>query len=196
MISFKNSPKFSRQLTFKKALSIVHEVENPIIIEIGCIREVDDMGAGNSSELFAYFVSKYGGTFITVDNNSKNMDLCKSVLKKYEDKKGHIIYVVNDGIEFLGRTDYQADLLYLDSLDASPDDNHIMGLSAQHHFDLFKTYEDKVKENSLILIDDVYDVETFRGKGAKLIPYLLGLEHNCLEEIISIFISGTRKGRG
>lgn len=174
-IDYSDAPLFSREEGFKLVLDRLRDVKDPVIVEVGCIRQVNDIGAGNSTELFAWFVSKYGGKFISCDISKHNTNLARSVVSKYT---GDITINTLDGLSFLRKLKDKADLLYLDSFDATPT---YYDISAQHHLELFKVYESKVKPGCLILIDDIYDVNTYAGKGAKLIPYLFdNYNYNCL----------------
>lgn len=184
MIDYSDAPLFSREKYFKRVLEELNKIKNPVIIEIGCIRSIDDTGAGNSSELFAWYVSKYGGTFITVDIDINNLQLCKSVIEKYSNDKCSIQFSHSDGLQFLKNTDVQADLLYLDGLDAEPD---CFIESALFHFDSFLVYEDKLKDGSIILIDDNLN-DNFHGKGYVLIPHLL------MERKLECLVSGYQYG--
>lgn len=169
-IDYSAAPGFSRKETVIPALDELYKVyENPVIIEIGCIRQVSDLGAGNSTELFAWCVKNYGGTFFSCDNSEKNIQLAKKVVKKYN-SEDQIIFIHKDGVEYLSEFDGTINLLYLDSMDAKPND---FNSSADHHLELFKAAESKLESGSLILIDDIYDIKTYAGKGAKVIPYLL-----------------------
>lgn len=176
LIDFSDAPVFSREEGFKKILNLLAEIDSPSIVEVGCIRQVDDIGAGNSTELFAWFVSKYGGRLRSCDISKKNVQLANSVVSKYS---GDIHVIQMDGMQFLKTYKNQINFLYLDSYDSTP---KYFEVAAQHHLDLFKVVENKLQAGCYIMIDDVYDAETFIGKGAKLIPYLLSKsdQYECL----------------
>lgn len=170
MIDWSSCPiKYSRQESFKIALDLIVDIPDKSIIEVGCIRSVDDIGAGNSSELFAWFVSNYGGSFLTCDNNYENLLLCNDIISKYRNKKCQIMIEYGDGIQFLKQLVDDTDLLYLDAWDCEKD-NFIE--SAVFHFHMFKAYENRLKSGALVLIDDNLD-EKYTGKGYCLIPHLL-----------------------
>jgi hypothetical protein len=83
-----------------------------------------------------------------------------------------------NGIKFLEKTEYIADFLYLDAMDA---DEKTFIDSSVIHYQMFKAYESKLKSGSIIAIDDILDVEKYIGKGYVLIPYLLNeLKYECL----------------
>lgn len=171
MIDYSDAPVFSREDSFKMVLDYLKNTKNPKIVEIGCTRQVNDTGAGNSSELFAWFVTKYGGNFTTVDIDKRNVMVCKNIVQKYYKKNPRNINVIcDDGIKFLKNLKESPDLLYLDSMDCSPTD-YIP--SAEHHVELFDAVKDILKPGCLVLIDDIYDTETYVGKGFLLIPYLM-----------------------
>ena len=198
-LDFSDAPIFDDKTRyFKQTLNLLYQTTQfnatpriPTIIEVGCTRQINDVGAGNSSELFAWFVDKYGGNFISIDNNQKHANLCNNLIKKYN-TEGNVWCICADGVHMLkerfctesrgkeggpSREYLDVDLLYLDSMDASPD-NYI--LAAHHHLDLFLAAENKIKEGTLILIDDIYNPITYAGKGYKLIPYLLNKKYKCI----------------
>jgi len=179
-LDFFGAPKFSREASFKVALNKLHEVsKNPNIVEIGSTRQKDDLGAGNSSELFAWYVTRYGGKFTSCDINQRNSMVCKGIVHPYFKQNPRNINIITDnGVTFLKSLMRSPNLLYLDSMDCSPDDYME---SAEHHVELFKSVENILEPGNLILIDDIYDINTFVGKGYLIIPYLLNVKkYECL----------------
>lgn len=176
-LDLSDAPVYSRKESFDIMLKELIKIPYPTIIEIGCIRSKDDVGAGNSSELFAWFVSKYGGRFITVDNSYENSKFCDSIIAKYRNNNCEIITLNGDGFDYLFQTDVKSDLLYLDALDCDPE-RFIE--SAVFHFHMFRVYDPKMKIGSLVAIDDNLN-DKLEGKGYVLIPYLkIEKKFNCL----------------
>ncbi len=116
MINFKDSPIHDNlKRLFEKTLILLYETnDNPFIVEVASIRAKNSVSDGNSSELFAWAVTNYGGKFYTCNENSIHADLCKDVLSKYRGN-WHVCYT--GGETFLENINNSGiDLLYLDSL--------------------------------------------------------------------------------
>jgi hypothetical protein len=62
--------------------------------------------------------------------------------------------------------------LFLDSYDYEGDKNN-KKLSGEHQLKEIQAVEKNLQENSLILIDDIFNTTSFQGKGELAIPYLL-----------------------
>jgi len=128
------------------------EINEPFILETGCLRQIDNwMGDGQSTRIWDWIAHKTNGTVGTVDLNEHNAKAARSVCSDHTDIK------VSDSIAAL-RTDpeYQAalnrtSLLYLDSYDYSPQTKH---LSALHHIGELACVYDKLPSGCLIAVDD------------------------------------------
>ena len=70
------------------------------------------------------------------------------------------------------------DLLYLDAWDYS--EGEAAKISEESHLDAFKIIENSLSDRALILIDDIHDTESFKGKGSLVIPYLLNKGYKIL----------------
>jgi len=104
-----------RYFTFQLALNLLKQKHpNPAIIETGCQRMKDDLGAGMSTSVFGEFCSKYGGHITSVDISENNLKVCKECTVQYS---SFITYVRSDSVSFLSGKRGSVDLLYLDSLD-------------------------------------------------------------------------------
>lgn len=171
---------------------------DPVIIETGCQRQEDDLGAGMSSSIFAEYVEKYGGTLHVVDNEPKHLELAKGFLKKWP--FANTEFTLSDSVEFLREYDGRCDLLYLDSYDYPVGDmwqayggqrdlstavkilesktyddimaefSHVIIPCQQHCLNEFRAIEGSLHKNSIVLIDD----SDFPGGGkpGMLKPYL------------------------
>ena len=165
-----------RYFTWQVALNLLHQRHiNPVIVETGCQRMADDLGAGMSTSIFGEYVTRYGGTCTSVDNNAEHLGRCEVFTRPFNG----VSLVQSDSVAYL--KDYDGpgiDLLYLDSLDypIGDDANNVrMQKEAQDHcLNEFKAIEDKLGENTIVLIDD-NDFDT-GGKPAKLKDYLLSKE--------------------
>jgi hypothetical protein len=104
-----------RYFTFQLALNLLKQRHpNPIIIETGCQRMKDDLGAGMSTSIWGEYCQRYGGHLTSVDISGQNLTVCKECTAQYA---GLITYIQSDSIAFLSGKRGAADLLYLDSLD-------------------------------------------------------------------------------
>lgn len=192
-----NNPRYH---TFQIALNILNQSANPpTIIETGCQREEEDVGAGMSTSIFAEYISRYGGKLITVDNNLEHLGRVKSYLKKWPEINVEFVY--SDSVEFLSQYNDQCQLLYLDSFDypygellniyggKEDIDKAILTLNnlgrdevLTRHFDIifpcqehclkeFQSIESNLTQKTILLIDDC--IMAGGGKGRILKDYLL-----------------------
>ena len=147
-----------RYWTFQLALNILRQTRtSPVIVESGCQRLPEDLGAGMSTSVFGEFVSRYGGRLHTVDLSAENLAICKESTAAWKDS---IEYNCSDSIAWLLAGAVQADLLYLDSLDY-PVGEQAGDLAAQHAaqehcLNEFKAAESSgvVSSETLIMADD------------------------------------------
>ena len=144
----------SRFPTFKKAFELLNERGGKNIVETGCIRMVNDWGAGMSTFLFGEYAKLFGGHVWTVDISEPNMDVCRLVTKDFSE---FIDYTVSDSILFLYAFPQPIDFLYLDSVDCpiECEANDPELLHAQNHqLNEIITIMPKLNENTVVLLDD------------------------------------------
>jgi hypothetical protein len=147
------------------------DVENPLIVETGCAREMDNYeGDGQSSLLFDKFIKQYGGEFHTVDISKKSTDYCKSRMTSnhshvYTEDSIAQLKILNQSFEQDNR---KVDFLYLDSFDAPRDNPEVIFQSAVHHLYELITIAPSLKPGALIGVDDNW-IEQKDGQN-----YLLG----------------------
>ena len=154
------------------ALSKMIYKKDPMIVEIGMQRANSPDGDGNSTTVFGVFVSKYGGTLHSVDINQSCIDLCTAEFTKVNAMTDNIHLHRGDGIEFLQSFNEPIDLLYLDAWDYSGDESELRR-SEVNHLKAMLEAERTLADGAFVLIDDIHNNETFVGKGAMVIPYLL-----------------------
>lgn len=160
-----------RAVSWPLSLSALYErFEAPFIVEVGCIREESDIGAGNSSELFAWAVSNYGGKFRSCNIDPAHVAICEKVISRYN---GDVSVVCQDGMEFLREIEDEISFLYLDAWDIMYDVLNYVG-PANKHLEAFKIAEPRLHQHAVVMIDDVYEYVTYAGKGFTTIPYMLG----------------------
>ncbi len=149
--SYKPTQRF---WTFKAALNIFLQRGLMNIVETGTTRQADDWGAGMSTTIFGSFCRKYNKRLWTVDIDSKAIELCRTITKIYN---AHIEYVVSDSVDFLLKYPEKIDLLYLDSLDCPEhdvSDSPRVVEAQEHQLKEVKAAQDKLVDNSIILLDD------------------------------------------
>ena len=148
--NYKDKSSF-RFETFRLALKNIYErVEFPLIFETGTVRVENDFGGGYSTYIFGECISLFGGKLITVDNNSTNIETSKRLTKNFA---SNITYILDDSLRVIENYNEKIDLLYLDSFDCPIEGD--ASESQNHNLKEFKLAEHKLKENSIILIDDV-----------------------------------------
>lgn len=170
----------SRYFTFQLALNLLSQkTTTPTIIETGCQRQADDLGAGMSTSIFGEYVKRYGGKLITVDLFPQHLEVCKECTKEFSD---HISYIESDSLRFLSTYMGPCNLLYLDSLDypvGTDAGNVAMQQAAQQHNLLeFKAIEKRLSDWCIILLDD----NTLPGGGKPKLckEYLITRGYTCL----------------
>lgn len=114
-----NRYRHGRFHTFKAALNLLHQrcPEDALIVETGCQREIDDWGAGCSTQVFVDYLDHYYGHLISVDNNPIHIERSKSFIKN---NNSRVQWHEGDSVEFLKQyktLNFKTDLLYLDSFD-------------------------------------------------------------------------------
>lgn len=141
-----------RYPTFKKSFELLKERAGDHIVETGCVRMIDDWGAGMSTFLFGEYAEKFGAKVWTVDIEPKNMDVCRAVTAKY----AHFInYFVDDSLHFLRNFNSTIDLLYLDSMDYPIDGNEAVELQSQNHqLSEIQLAYPRLSTGALVLLDD------------------------------------------
>jgi len=106
----------ARYCTTQLALNLLFQfTEKPIIIETGCQRQEDDIGAGMSTSIFAEYISRYGGRLISVDNNEHHLRIAEACVAQWS--KSDMSFICSDSVRFLEKYKGSCDLLYLDSWD-------------------------------------------------------------------------------
>ena len=104
-----------RYFTFQLALNLLNQrFISPVILETGCQRQPDDLGAGMSTTIFAEYLSRYSGQLICVDNNARHLEIAKECVSSFHIEKK---FELSDSVRFLREYTGPVDLLYLDSYD-------------------------------------------------------------------------------
>ncbi|MFH1547075.1 MAG: hypothetical protein ABIC57_01160 [bacterium] len=176
----------SRYWTFQMALNLLFQRKNsPVIVETGCQRQEDDLGAGMSTSIFGEYCSRHGGKLYTVDLIETHLNICRECTSEHS---RNIEYVLSDSVAWLKKAArVNIDLLYLDSLDypvgSQADDIRMQEAAQVHCLNEFKAAESsgKLKDNCLILIDD--NQLPGGGKPRLLKQYLKAQGWTCLLDL-------------
>ena len=178
-------PPYGRKESFNLVKEIItsDEYNKPVIVEIGMTRTTGNwLGDGYSTPFFAYLVNVCLGELYSIDIDPDVRNTCKSILSEYGLDTDRVHLIVEDGISFLERwhdnMKKKIDLLYLDGWDYIEGPQAI--ISEEAHLKAFQTIENELSSKALVLIDDVYDTVTFKGKGRLVIPYLLQKDYKPL----------------
>jgi hypothetical protein len=169
----------------------VLNVNNKIMVEIGCVRSESEQ---NSTLHLATFCNENKIHFITVDVDPDNINLAKHFLTLINPA---FESVVSRGEDFLQTFNHKIDFLYLDGFDfyhpyhsqeRKEKYNKYLNLEITNencwnmHLECVKVC--KMAENGIICINNVYD--GYNAKGKLAIPYLLdnnyhlnSLQHEC-----------------
>jgi len=147
----------SRYYTFQIAMNLLHQRHNdPMIIETGCQRQEEDLGAGMSTSIFAEYIDRYGGSLMSIDNNIEHLRRADQYLAKWPNINAKL--VCSCSVQFLTSYEGPCDLLYLDSLDypiAENEGNVLMQKQAQQHcLNELVAAEKNLRHNSIVLLDD------------------------------------------
>jgi predicted O-methyltransferase YrrM len=168
-------PPYGRKDFFDLILKLMDErsSQEHNIVEIGMTRIVDNWsGDGYSTPLFAWYINAYGGRLTSVDILPQAITSCANIIKTYEIPTNNIFLINGDGLTFFDHFNLSIDLLYLDAWDWKGSDFD-KKISEQSHLICFKKAERMLKSGGYVMIDDIFNIDSWEGKGKQLIPYLL-----------------------
>jgi len=166
---------------FDFIFNYLKDVKDPLIVETGCARQLDNYeGDGQSSLLFDKYIKEYGGEFHTVDISPESTEYCQSKMTSsnslvYTDDSITRLKILNKRFQVQNR---KIDFLYLDSFDAPRDDPDTCYRSALHHIYELLTIAPSLKPGALIGVDDNWievknDQNILRGKGQIIYDYMV-----------------------
>jgi hypothetical protein len=142
---FKNQQS-NRDAYFNYTLSLFNR--QPInILELGCARHfAARLGDGWSSFHFLEYISKYGGSFTTIDLVKENVENCVTMLSthpKFNELKPKLNFLIGDALKVLDAKMYHNESTSLIYLDVSDDPILTM-----------KCFEKMNLDNSVVFVDD------------------------------------------
>ena len=164
----------NRESGFRFIVDHLKAIANPTILETGCARGNTPEGDGWSTMIWDRFITEYSGTAYSVDNNPAHVEFARSYVKNLK-------VVLNDSVKFLydmGKQGVQVDLLYLDSYDFIPGEEHNSSL---HHIFEISCIIHNLNPGALVVVDDCFIKDGKRdGKGV----YVLKLMENLGKELV------------
>ena len=169
-----------RMASFQVMVNHLKTIENPLIIETGCIRPGDQPWSslensfkddGMSTCIFDRYINEYSGEFHSVDLTPAHVDYARSMTSDkaqiHCDDSVGFLWTANKA---LTDDNQYVDLLYLDSFD------WIVGneaASMAHHIKEFAAISSRLRPGSMVAVDDnSYSNGIRSGKGVYLIEFM------------------------
>lgn len=177
-----------RKITFSKTLKLLKERNVKMIVETGTSRDglKNTKGDGGATIVFGKWAQQNGAKLHSVDISEESVNGSKEEVEKQELTDTVTVHL-GDSIEFLKKIDSPVDFLYLDSYDYSKTDKNIQRKSQEHHLQEFLAIEDKLHENTIVLIDDCG--LPGGGKGKTVVEYMKNKGWNILINAYQILLT-------
>jgi predicted O-methyltransferase YrrM/ADP-heptose:LPS heptosyltransferase len=182
---WRGGPWADRSKTFAQAVRHVLSRPGPRVVETGCQRADEDLGAGASTRLFGEALARHGGRLVSVDSDARNVAFARG-----HNARLPVEVVHADSRDWLrGYSGPPVDLLYLDSADVGTPGYQECCLEEA------RLALPHLAEGALILIDDSpRGADGWAGKGVLAIPWLLGLGWRVVEEGYQVLLGGGARG--
>jgi|694.fasta_scaffold00036_104 hypothetical protein len=162
-----------RKESFQLMIDKLSKKDSPLIIETGCVRQVNDYGAGMSTVIFDKFIQDNKGQCYSIDINPYNIELAKSITK-------NISLICSDSVSYLFHMNKQlreinktVDLLYLDSYDFDHNNPHP---SSMHHIMELLCIWPSCSAGTIIAVDDNFENGHGKGKYVKQFMKNIGID--------------------
>ena len=177
-----------RRVTFSKTLKLLKERNVKMIVETGTSRDglKNTKGDGGATIVFGKWAQQNGAKLHSVDISEESVNESKEEVEKQELIDTVTVHL-GDSIEFLKEFDSPVDFLYLDSYDYSKTDKNIQSKSQEHHLQEFLAIEDRLHENTIVLIDDCG--LPGGGKGKTVVEYMKNKGWNILINAYQILLT-------
>jgi hypothetical protein len=140
--------------------------ESPTIVETGTIRAEEDWpGAGFFTYLAGAYVHHRSGRLFSADVSESHVKFARQWTTVF----GKAVQVIHqDSVAYLRSFTEPVDVLYLDSLDRNEPAH------AEHCLRELEAAHPRLHDKSLVVIDDTpWKSQTWTGKGASAVPWLL-----------------------
>ncbi|MEL6917750.1 MAG: class I SAM-dependent methyltransferase [Bacteroidota bacterium] len=160
-----------RRDTFLKTMALLKERNAKVIVETGTSREGLHGAKSNGAAtiVFGKWAMQNGAFLHSVDISENSVQNAQKEVTA-QGLDSYVKIHLSDSIEFLQNFEGKIDFLYLDSYDYS-NDPEVQVKSQTHHLLEFKAVEDRLKDSSIVLIDDC-DLPN-GGKGKMVVDYML-----------------------
>ena len=160
-----------RRITFNKTLELLNERGVKTMIETGTSRKglAGARSDGAATIVFGKWAQQNGAHMHSVDISEEAIEGSREEVERQQLQDSVSLHL-GDSVQFLEQFHQQVDFLYLDSYDYSRTDSEIQRLSQEHHLKEFKAIEDRLHEQTIVLIDDCG--LPGGGKGKTLIEYM------------------------
>lgn len=153
-------PRANPKMSLLKAAAIFNELGGSVIVEIGS--GIQGEMSGNSVLVWARKTS--ANKIVAIDLDEKQIQSVRQCTINYKNVETYVC----DGAEYLNNFNGYIDLLYLDYwVEDLPGDVPGSG-RARSYFDLYNIVKTKMRDNSLILVDDTDHIHPW--KHTYLIP--------------------------
>lgn len=160
-----------RRNSFRLSMQLLEERNAKTLVETGVARKGlnNTKYDGASTIVFGLWAKQHQALLHSVDIDSGAIEEAR---KEVENNKIHDFVKLNvsDSEAYLKGFNEKVDFLYLDSYDYPKHDKAEQIASQEHHMKEIKAIEEKLHDNSLILIDDCD--KPGGGKGKLVIAYL------------------------
>lgn len=172
-----------RQASFQIMIDHLRTIEDPLIIETGCIRPGDQPWSsiensfkddGMSTCIFDRYINEYNGEFYSVDLTPAHVEYARSMVSD------NTSITIDDSVHFLWEAGKQlnndnqkVDLLYMDSFDWTVGNE---GACMAHHIKELACIIRSMKPGALIAVDDNYIENGVRvGKGVYVHEFMTSI---------------------
>lgn len=169
-----------RQDSFQLMIDHLKTIEDPLIIETGCIRPSDQPWGtidisfkddGMSTCIFDRYINEYNGEFHSVDITPLHVEYATSMVSdKTQVHCDDSIHFLWEASKHLIENNQYVDLLYLDSFDWTVGNEPAC---MAHHIKELACIVSRMKIGSLIAVDDNYKENNKRvGKGVYVAEFM------------------------
>lgn len=161
-----------RRDTLRETLRLLEQRDAKTLLETGVARHglKKCKGDGASTIVFAVWSKTNNATLHSVDIDPDAIATAQQTLEQMG-LRDVVSLHTSDSIAYLKSFQQPVDLLYLDSYDYHKTDTSIQQASQKHHLEEFHAIEDRLHDDSVVLIDDC-DMPA-GGKGKLVIEYML-----------------------
>jgi predicted O-methyltransferase YrrM len=160
-----------RQITFKKAMDLMHQRGAKRLVETGVARAglKNAKSDGASTIVFGLWAKQNGASLDSVDLSEENVHVANETISR-EGLSDYVSTHVSDSVAFLADYERPIDFLYLDSYDYDKYDKTEQKNCQIHHLKEFKAAEDNLHDDTIVLIDDCR--LPGGGKGKEVLSYM------------------------